>query len=483
MVAPGSDTIELVDTVIYANLIPGERYKVSGTLHDKADNSIIKSSLSKEPYISEVEFTPDSDTGTVEVVFTVALEDIQGKHVVVFESLMHEADVLAKHEDLDDEDQTVFAPNQRKVFKYDASSNEGLSGAVFVKLHKEAIYVRLPMLWARNQRYGRGQYGQITGREKIIFFRDDIAACIKGADEFETFDFEEFSNKIVHYLYVYGDHPTKKRFVVDNDNHETKYVQDAITMFLPYGDSPFWCSTYSSAITAKKPLTKNDREIKKLFAVANVNISMFTFTVLRAVFGALLGGPCLVLGFLLKPSDFPVYLVPAFAVGMFLAGTLLPKAILRMSANNRRTAIVSSLTDTIDLIAISVEAGLGYDSAILNIWKENKSPAMQELVRTIEDINYGMSRRDAYLSLAARCDVDEMSLFSNNMVQADTMGISIVNVLKAQAEALRVARRRRAETLVQKAPVKMLFPLVFFVFPTMLLVLLGPAIINIEKYL
>jgi tight adherence protein C len=76
-----------------------------------------------------------------------------------------------------------------------------------------------------------------------------------------------------------------------------------------------------------------------------------------------------------------------------------------------------------------------------------------------------------------------MSLFSNNMVQADTMGISIVNVLKAQAEALRVARRRRAETLVQKAPVKMLFPLVFFVFPTMLLVLLGPAIINIEKYL
>ena len=131
MVAPGSDTIELVDTVIYANLIPGERYKVSGTLHDKADNSIIKSSLSKEPYISEVEFTPDSDTGTVEVVFTVALEDIQGKHVVVFESLMHEADVLAKHEDLDDADQTVFAPNQCKVFKYDASSNEGLSGAVF----------------------------------------------------------------------------------------------------------------------------------------------------------------------------------------------------------------------------------------------------------------------------------------------------------------------------------------------------------------
>ena len=123
---------------------------------------------------------------------------------------------------------------------------------VIVKLRKEAIYVRLPMLWARNQHHVRGQYGQITGKEKIIFFRDDIAASIKGADEFETFDFEEFSNKIVHYLYVYGDHPANKRFVVDNDNHETKFVQDAITMFLPYGDSPFWCSTYSSAVLSNR---------------------------------------------------------------------------------------------------------------------------------------------------------------------------------------------------------------------------------------
>lgn len=131
-------------------------------------------------------------------------------------------------------------------------ATQSIENRVNVKLHKEAIYVRLPMLWARNQRYGRGQYGQITGREKIIFFRDDIAACIKRADEFETFDFEKFSSKIVHYLYVYSDHPAQKRFVVDNDNHETKYVQDAITMFLPYGDSPFWCSTYSSAILSNR---------------------------------------------------------------------------------------------------------------------------------------------------------------------------------------------------------------------------------------
>ena len=230
------------------------------------------------------------------------------------------------------------------------------------------------------------------------------------------------------------------------------------------------------------PLTKNDREIKKLMAVARVNISMATFFVLRVALGVVAGIQGFIAGMLLPLNYPPSYTIIAATV-MFLAGTLLPKTILRRTAQRRRMAIVSSLTDTIDLLAISVEAGLGYDAAILSIWKENKSPAMQELMRTIEDINYGMSRRDAYQSLAARCDVEEMSLFSNNMVQADIMGISIVNVLKAQADALREARRRRAETQVQKAPIKMLLPLVFFVFPTMMLVLLGPAIINIFLYL
>ena len=230
-----------------------------------------------------------------------------------------------------------------------------------------------------------------------------------------------------------------------------------------------------------QPLTKTDKEIKKLLAVANINISMATFTFFRLAIGILTAAIVFVLGNLLAEYVTTMQLLFASFVG-FLGGTLLPKAILRSSANKRRTAIVASLTDTIDLIAISVEAGLGYDAAIMNIWQKNKSPAMQELVRTINDVNYGMSRHDAYQSLAARCDVDEMSLFANNMAQADAMGIPIVNVLKTQADALRVARRRRAETQIQKAPVKMLLPLVLFVFPTMLVILIGPAVINFMRY-
>lgn len=230
------------------------------------------------------------------------------------------------------------------------------------------------------------------------------------------------------------------------------------------------------------PLNKNDLEIKKLLAVANVNISMATFTFFRLAIGILMAVGVYVLGALLFGTEVGTTELMFVAVVGFLGGTLLPKTILRSSANRRRAAIVSSLTDTIDLIAISVEAGLGYDSAIMNIWQKNKSAAMQELVRTIEDINYGMSRHDAYQSLAARCDVEEMTLFANNMAQADAMGIPIVNILKAQADALRVARRRKAEMQINKAPVKMLLPLVLFIFPTMLVILIGPAIINFMRY-
>ena len=231
-----------------------------------------------------------------------------------------------------------------------------------------------------------------------------------------------------------------------------------------------------------QPLNKTDLEIKKLLAVANINISMATFTFFRLAIGILTAAVFFGIGKILL-GDYVTATQLLFATfAGFLGGTLLPKTILRSSANKRRAAIVASLTDTIDLIAISVEAGLGYDAAIMNIWQKNKSPAMQELIRTIEDINYGMSRHDAYQSLAARCDVDEMSLFANNMAQADAMGIPIVNVLKTQADALRVARRRRAEKEIQKAPVKMLLPLVLFVFPTMLVILIGPAVINFMRY-
>lgn len=230
----------------------------------------------------------------------------------------------------------------------------------------------------------------------------------------------------------------------------------------------------------RKPLTKDDKDVLKLLAVADVDISVWTFTLIRLAIGLLMA----VIAFAANMVFFAAYFGTAysflFSLVFGMMGTLLPKTLLRMMAEKRRNAIVSSLTDTIDLLAISVEAGLGYDAAIMSIYENNKSPAMCELVRTMEDINFGMSKKDAYTSLAARCNSEEVSMFANNMAQADALGVSIVNVLKSQAKALRTARYRKAEAQIQKASIKMTLPLVLCVFPNMFLILLGPAVYNIS---
>lgn len=231
----------------------------------------------------------------------------------------------------------------------------------------------------------------------------------------------------------------------------------------------------------KRPLTKDDNEIKKMLAMANLNISIGTFAVLRLILGFLFS---MITYFVLSTfffGKFNAVFVILFMVSFGLFGTLIPKSILGIAVKKRKEAIITSMSNCIDLLAISVEAGMGYDAAILRIWERDKSPAMQEIVRTMLDINHGISRKDAYAALAARCGVDEMSQFASNMAQADALGISIVNVLKSQAEALRDARRLRAETFIQKAPVKMTLPLVLCIFPAILIVILAPALVSLSS--
>ena len=150
---------------------------------------------------------------------------------------------------------------------------------VIVHLEPDAIYVKTPMLWTKNGRKVRGINGKNLGPERVTFFRDDIVDGIKNSPDFPSYDISIFEKKIVHFLYVYSEVPTNKIFITDNDNHETKYVQDAVTMLLPGGDSPFSCSTFSSAalstkipggtyitVTSMKEGIKSDVEIIKKWA-------------------------------------------------------------------------------------------------------------------------------------------------------------------------------------------------------------------------
>ena len=160
-------------------------------------------------------------------------------------------------------------------------------------------------------------------------------------------------------------------------------------------------------------------------------------------------------------------------------GALLPFLMLRGKIATRKTNIQKDLPDVLDLLTVSVEAGLGFDGALNKLTEKMKGALVEEFNRVLQEIRVGIPRRDALHSLGVRCDVADLALFTTALVQADQLGVSIGNVLRVQSAAMREKRRQRAQEKAMKAPVKMLLPLVIFIFPTLFIVLLGPAVINI----
>jgi tight adherence protein C len=169
------------------------------------------------------------------------------------------------------------------------------------------------------------------------------------------------------------------------------------------------------------------------------------------------------------------------AAGVALVGFYLPFYLIGSRARARQNAIIKSLPDAFDLITTCVEAGLGLDAALARVAEKVKGPFADELSRTLRDISLGKSRRDALKEVGDRTGVPDLIQFTNAVIQAEAMGSSVGTVLRVQADQLRVKRRQRAEQAAYKAPVKMLFPLVMFIFPTLFIVILGPAIITIMQ--
>ncbi len=138
------------------------------------------------------------------------------------------------------------------------------------------------------------------------------------------------------------------------------------------------------------------------------------------------------------------------------------------------------LPDAIDLLTISVEAGLAFDAALAQVARSSDGPLAKELFRVLQEMQLGTGRLDALRALADRTDVEELRIFVAAMVQADTFGIPIANVLRVQSKEMRVKRSQRAEEKAQQVPVKILFPLIFFcILPALFIVVMGPAGIKI----
>lgn len=169
-------------------------------------------------------------------------------------------------------------------------------------------------------------------------------------------------------------------------------------------------------------------------------------------------------------------LMAVFATGL---AYFVPDLLIHSRGQDRQKKIQLELPNTLDQMLISVEAGLGFESAMARAGQNGKGPLAEELIRTLQDMQVGRSRRDSYLALADRSTVQDLRSFVRAVVQADAYGIAIAKVLKAQAREMRVKRRQRAEQKAMKLPVLVLFPLLLFIFPVIFIVILGPAVINI----
>jgi tight adherence protein C len=164
-------------------------------------------------------------------------------------------------------------------------------------------------------------------------------------------------------------------------------------------------------------------------------------------------------------------------------GFLSPDAFLTMAIRSRREAIRAQLPDALDLLAVSVEAGLGFDGAVTKLTEHMEGPLVDEFALTLGEIRIGESRHEALKKFTDRVPTPEVAAFVRSIIQADQLGISLGRILRVQAADSRLRRQSAAEEKAMKLPIKMLFPTVMFIFPAMFLVVLGPAMLNIMHYL
>jgi tight adherence protein C len=235
-----------------------------------------------------------------------------------------------------------------------------------------------------------------------------------------------------------------------------------------------------SRVTARLAPGANAESItNKLNMAGNpMNLTVEMFLGLKMALAIAGAGLSLAAQFLLPPlipvpstQSLLLYTVLAAVSGFFL-----PELWLKDESRKRQKRIRKVLPDTIDVLSMSVEAGLGFDAAMSRICQKTNNPLTYEFDRYLTELRVGKSRREALRQIQARTGVDDLNTFVGAVIQADQLGVSIAKTLRIQSEQLRVKRRQRAEQLAQKAPLKMLFPMILFIFPSLFVVILGPSI-------
>jgi tight adherence protein C len=257
---------------------------------------------------------------------------------------------------------------------------------------------------------------------------------------------------------------------------------DALDLDVPFGERVLKPSVESLARAISSALPASMlADIQKQLVMAGNPMRLNTFVTFWAVCFFSLLGLGLIMFFALPSSLFLQKI--AFMFLFALLGFLVPRMWLRGKLKSRQKQVLKALPDALDLVTTCVEAGLGLDAALARVAEKSTGPFANELSRMLRDVAMGKMRREALAELAERIGVEELSNFINSIIQAEQLGVGIAQVLRVQSDQMRTRRRQRAEQQAHEAPIKMIFPLVLFIFPAFLVVILGPAMIRISRAL
>ena len=232
-------------------------------------------------------------------------------------------------------------------------------------------------------------------------------------------------------------------------------------------------------IATALPMTQSPDEIRRRLNAAGLgqSLSPTTWLAIKAGLGIGAGGFTF---FLTTIGTLPpIAAIFAPIVGFLLF--LIPDTVLGFRVSGRREGMLVQLPDVLDLLCVSVEAGLGFDAALIRIVDRTEGPLVDELAIVLHEMRIGETRQQALKSFADRLDMQETTSFARSIIQADQMGMSLGRILRAQSFDARNKRQMAAEEKAMKAPIKMLFPTVLFIFPAMFIVILGPAMITLVK--
>ena len=257
---------------------------------------------------------------------------------------------------------------------------------------------------------------------------------------------------------------------------DRQYTLEELELALPFTQrvvSPIILRFARSASRLTPRSSTEKLRVKLIEAGSPSRLGPTEFLGLKIVLAGVLGGLVFLMMAISGQALMQLVVLPA-VVGVI--GYMVPGIWLGRKVKERKKNIQSSLADAIDLLTISVEAGLGFDPALQRVAGKWNNELTFEFRRMLHEMRIGKSRREAMRELATRCNVEDLNVFIASIIQADQLGVSITQVLRTQSRQLRVRRRQRAQEQAQKAPIKMLFPMAFLIFPAIYVVILGPAI-------